>query len=489
MITKGNMMSIDHFLSQFMTWQTLLDIGLITAGIFFLFRTLVRLGTWKILLGIVIALIVYVFASLLNLEGVEWIFRNISHVAVLAMIVIFQPELRKMFEKVVSLYGRSTRLSRDDLPDVIANSLWALASVKTGALVVITGKESLEDKVSGGYHLDGEISIPLLQSIFDHHSPGHDGAVIISNNKISRFGVRLPISQSGRLTNDLGTRHHAAMGLSEQADALILAVSEERGKVSLFTNGRMQVMPSQEAIVSQIEEHYQNTGSFRFNSNNGLTKKIAAQLSICLVLAVIFWSSLVVVNKQMVERVITVPVEYTSSPAGLMLVGEKINEVNVHLAGTKSDLDNLINSPKSVVVSLAEMGAGKRVVLITDDNLKLPRNISLLDVVPESLDVHLAEIVQKEVPIVPQLLGKVSDGRTIKQVTVEPEMIQVLAPPDRDGTKTVNLSTTPIYLNSIESSSTIYCKVIAPPSMQSFEKKWPDVKVFIEIEERPNAQE
>lgn len=482
-------MTIDLFLSQFLVWQTLLDICLITAGIFFLYRTFIRLGTWKILVGIIIALMVYAFASLLDLEGVEWIFRNISHVAVLAMIIIFQPELRKTFEKVVSLYGGSANLSSTELPDVIANSLWALASVKTGALVVITGKESLDDKVAGGYRLDGEVSIPLLQSIFDHHSPGHDGAVIISNSRINRFGVRLPISQSGRLTNDLGTRHHAAMGLSEQADALVLAVSEERGKVSLFSNGRMQVMPSQEAIVSRIEEYYQDTGFFRLNGTNGLTKKVVAQFGICLALAVVFWSSLVVVNKQMVERVITVPVEYTSSPAGLMLIGEKINEVKVHLSGTKSDLDNLVNSPKSVVVSLAEMSAGERVVLITGDNLKLPRNISLLDVVPESLDVHLAEIVQKAVPVIPQLVGKVTGGRTIKQVKVEPEMIQVLAPPDTDDTKTVNLSTTPVYLNSIESSSTIYCKVIAPPSMQPIDKKWPDVKVFIEFEAPQKLEE
>jgi uncharacterized protein (TIGR00159 family) len=479
-----NVNRLEIFLSQFLHWQTLLDIGVITIGIFFLYRTLIRLGTWKILAGIFFAFMVFVFASLLDLEGVEWIFQNISHVAVLAMIVIFQPELRKMFEKVVSLYGRKRQVSSGELPDVIANSLWALASVKSGALLVITGKESLDDKISGGYQLDGDLSIPIIQSIFDHHSPGHDGAAIIANDKIRRFGVRLPISQSGRLTNDLGTRHHAAMGLSEQSDAIVFAVSEERGKVSYFANGRMQVMPSPEAIVSTIEEHSRNFGFFHLENKSGISKRIAVQFSICLVLAIVFWSSLIVVNKQIVERVITVPVEYSAPKNGLVLVGEKVNEVKVHLSGTKADLDNLSNDQASVFVSLGEMNEGERAVLITEDNLKLPRNITLLDATPESLEINLAEIVQKTVPVVPQLIGKITDAREIKRIIVDPEFIEVLTPPARDGAKNINLSTTPIYLGSIESTSTtIYCKVIAPPYIQPLDKKWPHVKVTIELDE------
>lgn len=472
----------DTFLVQFLSWQALLDIGIISAGLFFLYRTLTRLGTWKIFVGICLAFLVFVFASILNLEGIEWIFRNVSHVAVLAMIVIFQPELRKIFEKIVSLYGRKKPTNQNEISEILAETLWKLAKVNCGALVVLPGKESIDDKISGGYTLNASLSVPLIQSIFDHHSPGHDGAIIIDNNKITRFGVRLPISQSGRLADEYGTRHHAAMGISEQSDAMTLIVSEERATVSMVTNGAMIPMQSPSDISVAVNKHNQKIGFLGGDSGKGINRKTIAQVGLCTLIAAFFWSSLVVVNKQIIERVITVPVEYTAPKSGLALVGEKVNEVKVHLTGTKSDLDNLSTRQVSVTIVLGDFEEGARVVLVTKENLKLPRNITLLDAVPGGLEVTLAEIVQKTIPIIPQLVGNLPDGKKIKSITVQPESIQVMAPPDRSGSKTVNASTTPVFLNSIESSNVIYCKIIAPPSMQPVEKKWPDVMITIEIE-------
>lgn len=473
----------EAFLIQLLSWQALLDIALITAGLFFLYRTLARLGTWKIFVGICIAFLVFVFASILNLEGVEWIFKNISHVAVIGMIVIFQPELRKVFEKIVSLYGRKKVNNQRETSEIIAETLWKLAKVKSGALIVFPGKESLNDKVSGGYILNGTVSVPLIQSIFDHHSPGHDGAMILDSEKITSFGVRLPISESGKLGEEYGTRHHAAMGISEQSDAMIFIVSEERALVSMFSKGTMTPMQSPADIVSAIDRHNQRLGTFRGEYETALNQKAVAQIATCTLIASIFWSSLIVVNQQIIEKVITVPVEYTAPRNGLVLVGDKVNEVKVHLTGTKSDLDSL-SAQTSVIVNLDDVEAGDRVVLVTKENLKLPRNVAILDSVPASLDVTLAEIVQKTVPIVPQLVGKLPEGKKIKNIKVQPDTIQVLAPPDRDGSRTVNASTTPVYLNSIGSSSVLYCKIIAPPSMQPVGKKWPDIMITIELEEQ-----
>jgi uncharacterized protein (TIGR00159 family) len=477
-------MNIFHaFLAQLLSWQALLDIGIIAAGLFFLYRTLTKLGTWKIFVGICLAFLLFVFASILNLEGVEWIFRNISHVAVIAMIVIFQPELRKVFEKIVSLSGRKSTKNHVQISDIIGETLWKLANVKCGALIVLPGKESIDDKISGGYDLNANVSVPLIQSIFDHHSPGHDGAIVLYNNKITRFGVRLPISQSGRLSDEYGTRHHAAMGISEQSDAMVLLVSEERGTVSMFVNGTIQPMQSPADISTIINKHYQKNGFLGVDYEKGINRKTVAQIGLCVLLASLFWSSLVVVNTQIVERVITVPVEYTAPRAGLVLVGDKVDEIKAHLTGTKSDLDNLSVRQTSVTVALSDFEEGARVVLVSKENLKLPRNITLLDAVPGGLEVTLAGIVQKTIPITPQLVGKLPDGKKIKSIKVYPESIEVMAPPDRDGIKTISVSTTPVFLNSIESSNVLYCKIIAPPSMQPLEKKWPDVTITIEVEE------
>lgn len=470
-------------LAQLLTWQALLDIAIIASGLFYLYRTLLRLGTWKILLGIGLAFLLYTFSSLLNLTGVNWIFNNISHVAVLAMIVIFQPELRKLFEKLVSIYSRTSQSANAAPPSMLAETLWRMGRLRCGALVVIPGRENIEDKITGGYPLDGSVSTALIQSIFDHHSPGHDGAVILADGKITRFGVRLPISETGRLTDDYGTRHHAAMGMAEACDALVFAVSEERGVVTLFSGGEMQEMPSPEHIVSAIAQHNQHLGSFGLERESGFSRRTIVQAASCLVLAMVFWSTLNMVTQQRVERLITVPVEYTAPKNGLVLVGDKVNEIKVHLSGTKADLDNLAQSQPSVTIALEEMNAGERTVLISEDNLRLPRNINLVDAVPDNLEITLAEIVQKTVPIIPQLIGSVPEGLTVKNITIEPDSVQVLAPPDRNGNKTVNVSTTPVYLRFIETTSTLYCKIIAPPSMQAVSGKWPDVQVLIELEQ------
>lgn len=187
-------------------------------------------------------------------------------------------------------------------------------------------------------------------------------------------------------------------------------------------------------------------------------------------------------NQQIIEKVITVPVEYTAPKPGLVLVGDKVNEVKVHITGTKSDLDNLSTFQPSVTVPLTNMAEGERLILVTKENLKLPRNITMLDALPAGLEITLAEVVQKTIAIVPQLVGKIPDGKKIKTIKVQPETIQVLAPPDRAGFKTVNASTTPVYLNLLDSSNVLYCKIIVPPSMQPVDKKWPDVTVTIELE-------
>ena len=150
--------------------------------------------------GIVLAFLVFVLASALNLQGIEWIYQNVSHVAVLGLIVIFQPELRKVLEKAVSVSPGRLRDQDTQLPGLIAESLCKLAEERCGAIIVFPGREPIREKLSGGYQLNALPSMPLILSIFDPNSPGHDGAVLLEGNRLTQFGVRLPMSQSTRLS-------------------------------------------------------------------------------------------------------------------------------------------------------------------------------------------------------------------------------------------------------------------------------------------------
>lgn len=466
---------------EFLSWRSALDILLIAAGLFFLYRTLLRLGTWKIMAGILLALVVFILANALNLKGIEWIYHNVSNVAVLGLIIIFQPELRKVLEKAVSVPPHRLRDQNTSLYHLTGEALIKLAQERCGAIIVFPGKEPINDKISGGYQLNAVPSIPLILSIFDSNSPGHDGAVIIEDGKLTQFGVRLPMSQSTRLSEEYGTRHHAAMGLAEQTDAMALVVSEERGKVSIFANGEMRPMRTADEITKAIVSHQREMGFLNRDSAPKIRKRTIFQIAASLIIAVIFWSTLIVSQREMVERVLPVTIDYTAPAEDLVLVGEKANEVKLYLSGPKSDIDNLASNPPSVKIDLSKMAKGSQTIIITSENLRLPKGVTLLDTSPQQLKLTLAAVVEKNVPITPQIIGKLPGNLKIKKITVSPETVLVTIPVTKEERITEEVLTTPIYLESISTDSKLFCKIIARPSIQPVTKRWPDVEVFIEV--------
>jgi uncharacterized protein (TIGR00159 family) len=468
---------------KMLNWRMILDILLIAASLFFLYRTLIRLGTWKIVTGILIAMSVFIMASLLDLKGIEWIYNNVSQVAVIALIVIFQPELRKIFEKAASVRRSKIIDPGKTLSGLIADSLFELAQQHRGAIVVLPGQEPIREWLSGGHALNAEPSLPLMMSIFDPNSPGHDGALIIENRRFSSFGVRLPLSQSDRLSEEYGTRHHAAMGLVEKSDALVVVVSEERGKISIFYKGKIRQANDRKTIIETIASHWKDTASYPLEMPHGRHRwTVLSQMTASILLAGFFWATLIVAQGEMLEKVITVPVEYTSASSNLVLVEDKAKEVRIHLVGQKSNLDSLNPAQLSVKIDLSKALPGKQSFVITGENIRLPKGINLLDVVPSSLDLTLAEIIEQEVAIKPQLVGKLPAGLKIHSVKVTPEKIKVLSPASGGKGKPLSVTTTPIYLESISGETSIYCKIVAPPTVQPLDRRWPDVEVIIAVE-------
>jgi YbbR domain-containing protein len=319
-------------------------------------------------------------------------------------------------------------------------------------------------------------------SIFDPNSPGHDGAVVITDNLLTHFGVRLPMSGSSRLPEEFGTRHHAAMGMAEETDALVLLVSEERGHVSSFENGRMTRLHSQKDIVEAIGNHFARFGMIPFAQAGSFKPRTLFQAMASIVVAAIFWSTLILGQKQIVERTMTIPLEYTPPGEGLVITGSKVQEVVIHAAGPKSAMNDFAISEPKVMIDLSKLTEGTHTIPVTGENIDYPRDVSLLDISPADLEVNLAGLIQQSVPITPQLIGQLPNGLKIKKVTVSPEFLQVFAPPNRHPKKSPTVSTTPIYLNSISSDSSLLCKIVAPPSFQPVDKRWPDVEISITLE-------
>jgi len=469
-------------LKQLLSWRSIIDIILIAILLFFLYRTVIRLGTWKIVAGILIAYAVFFLASLLNLKGIEWIYGTVSQVAVIGLIVLFQPELRKLFERAASMRRVEGGEIQTVLPGLIADALFLLANQKRGAIVVIPGREPISEWTHGGQDLDAEPSLPIIASIFDPHSPGHDGALIIENGRLTHFGVRLPVSESTILPEFYGTRHHAAMGLSERSDSLIIVVSEERGQVSLFHHGTFTPLDSGDEIEKAIVSHWHETSTYAFDVRRGVLQGPATvQFIASLMLALIFWINLVAIKSEIIDKYLTIPVYYSALPPDLVLLGNKMDQVRIHIAGEASDLNMLSPNQFKVTLDLSKAHEGDQTLPISGENINLNKGIQLIEIEPSSVQLTLANIVEQYLPVIPQLVGKLPADLTIQQITVIPAKILVRMPATLIKDDGVQITTTPVYLDGIRETTTLFGKIIAPPEVAPVIKSWPDVKIIVRL--------
>ncbi len=241
-----------------------IDIFLVTVIIFYLIKWLQETRAMQLVKGIVLLFVIMVVSDWANLTVINYILSAIVQVGVFAIVVIFQPELRSILEKMGrSKFGRildfattngdGTIAGENAVFDEIVNAVDDMAKAKTGALIVMERDTKLGDHTKRGIKLDADISRELLENIFFKNSPLHDGAVIIRNGRIHSAGCFLPLTSNNNLSSELGTRHRAALGISEVSDALIIVVSEETGKISIAMGGALTRNVSREPLRHALE--------------------------------------------------------------------------------------------------------------------------------------------------------------------------------------------------------------------------------------------
>ncbi|MDO4313209.1 MAG: diadenylate cyclase CdaA [Eubacteriales bacterium] len=203
---------------------------------------------WMLLRGIVVLAVFILIAALLQMHTILWIAKNSAAVMATAAIVVFQPELRRGLEKLGEKQMISSMMPfdskekcrfSDETVEGIIRAAFQMSKVKTGALIVVEQVIQLTEYESTGIQLDCLVSSQVLINIFEHNTPLHDGAIIVRNDRIVAATCYLPLSDNMGLSKDLGTRHRAAVGMSEVSDALIIVVSEETGKVSVAQGGQL----------------------------------------------------------------------------------------------------------------------------------------------------------------------------------------------------------------------------------------------------------
>lgn len=230
-----------EILSQ-LRWQDLVDITLMSIILYRLFLIIKGTKAAQMLIGLGVLVLASLLSRYFELYTVDWLIQSFWAHIVIAIIILFQPEIRRALAQMGETRFLQTFTTAEELKslDEIVRATVALANRKIGALIVIERDTSLKDFVEMGTPLDAKVSKEVLLSIFHPTSPIHDGAVVITGNRIVAAGCFLPITMGPDISKSLGTRHRAGLGLSEETDAVVLIVSEETGTVSMAINGKIE---------------------------------------------------------------------------------------------------------------------------------------------------------------------------------------------------------------------------------------------------------
>lgn len=247
-------------------WTDIAEIIIISFLLYHILVWIKNTKAWSLLKGILVIAVFILIAAYFEMNTILWIVQNMFGVAVTAIIVILQPELRKAVEEL----GRKNIISAiipfelgktfgegrfsDKTINEIAKACVEMGKVKTGALIVIEQNETLKDYERTGIEVDGLVTSQLLINIFEHNTPLHDGAVIIRGNRVTSATCYLPLSDNLSLSKELGTRHRAGVGISEVTDSLTVIVSEETGKISVAYEGRLERNLDGEALKNRLKQ-------------------------------------------------------------------------------------------------------------------------------------------------------------------------------------------------------------------------------------------
>jgi diadenylate cyclase len=345
--------------------------------------------------GIIILGAIYIIARYLDLQMTAWIFQGFFAIFLIMIVVIFQEELRQFFERIAvwSLTRKRVPALGSNTADILVRTVADLAKEHVGALIVIRGNDPLERHITGGIPLDGKLSGPLLKSIFDPHSPGHDGAVLVEQDAITRFAAHLPLSKDLRQLANLGTRHSAALGLAELTDALCIVVSEERGKISIARDGRLREVENLQQLGAVIESFLQakfpstpqSNISLQFFRENWIAKAVAISLAIG------FWYIFVPGSKT-VQVSFKIPVIVENVPPNLQVEEIEPAAVNATFSGPRRAFYLFDARRIKVAIDVSMADLGRRTFNITEQNIHYPKELTLQEVNPTTLRLSVKKV-------------------------------------------------------------------------------------------------
>ncbi|BBO85301.1 adenylate cyclase [Desulfosarcina ovata subsp. sediminis] len=464
-------------------WQDIADI-LFNSYILFRLYVLFR-GTNVIRMIIAIAMLWMTERLAVNMGLIvtSWAMQGIITAAALIIIIVFRNEIASVLQTrdfKSFFWGIPQRQVRTPV-DIIVESVYELARRKLGALIVLPLKKGLEAVVQSGVVWQGKLSREMLLSIFWHGTPVHDGATIVQGDQITEVAAILPLSKRNDLPGNFGTRHRAAVGLAEQSDALVIVVSEERGRVTVFQEDKIIQINDNIELDRILREHAGEAADRGGMKRQTIELSIAAM--ICLLSITGIWFSFA----RGLETLVTleVPVEFMNRDPKMEIFSASASSVSLQLSGSGSLIKSIRPDQVKVKLSLDNAVPGGNLVPISRNTITLPPGIQLKQVDPQALEVNLDVPVQKTVAIQAEWSGKLPKELILEEARLIPDKITIVG-----GSLMLKqietIYTEKIPLDGITTGGTTTVSLVLPPSSLKLENGAKNrVEVVYKVKQRP----
>ena len=458
------MNSLLHFVLT-IRWQDPVDIALNSYILFRLYVLFRGTNVIRVIAGIALLWIFQRVAASLGLIVTSWAMQGIIAGAALIIIIVFRNEIRNVLQAKnirAILWGVPHTAARTPV-DSIVEGVYDLARKRIGALIVLPGKEDIDETIQGGVEWKGLVSREMLMSIFWNGNPVHDGAAILSGDRIDRVGAILPLSQRDDLPNKYGTRHRAAAGLAEQSDALVVAVSEERGEVIVAKQNDIITIEDNLALRHHLMVHLGIASEVNDHTRRE-SVELGAAAVVCVLCMAGVWFSFAKGLETLTS--LEVPLEYVNRDSHMQILSASDNTVRLHLSGSGALISSLRPEQVKVKLDLNNAVNGENTFTITNDNIAMPPGVRLNRIEPSEVKVVLDFPISKVLPIQVDWVGALPKGMILKAVQLKPDKVMIIG-----GGKILKgihtIYTEKIQLENLQSSGQITAGlVLAPASLK-----------------------
>jgi diadenylate cyclase len=474
--------SVDAILR--LSWLDVVDILVISYFVHRLFLLFRGTSSLQILVGLVFLRVLLLVAQRTGLVWTSQFLNEANAWVPILIIVVFRNEIREALlqtSPIRLLVGQPNRSKTIDLAGV-TEAVFHLAEARTGALLVFPNRDRLGEYVREGVALGGRISTPILESLFAKESPVHDGAAVIRKGRIERVGTFLPLSRQMGLPTEFGTRHRAAIGLSEVCDAVVVVVSEERGEVSVAHRGMVETIDGPASLEQVLRRRLRGEIADREHSSWGreLAGQAAVFLMTCLLVsAVVIWG--LRSGEPLSMKSVTVPIDYRNLSDGLELQDPTTGQVELQVRGQRPLIASLAPEQVTAFVNLGKISSGRHQVHLSAANILVPPGLEVVRISPPSLWINLESRIERAVKVLPRLVGRPTDA---VEVSVRPAMVTVRGPKSAfDEFET--LSTEPIDISdlSLEKPRKVVntSLVLSPASLRLVEDEGKQIQVVVQL--------